>query len=305
MVLLENDRAVLPIAKGARLALFGNGSYETVIGGTGSGDVNAAYAISIAQGLAAAGYGTDAGVEERHRAHLASEKAKEVPKVGADAHMPLKLIAEPTLDTELVTRSAATAVAALITLRRSSGEFADRSADDFSLDAAEQALVERVSEVFRAAQKPVVLVLDIGGPVETASWRDKVDCILVAWQSGQEAGHALADVLSGAVNPSGKLPTTFPVQLDDVSAMQEYPGNLVEADDPTCPRPRGEGRRPPRFVTPRGWPWAIEIFKRAPRRSHSLSATVSRTRASSTASYRSRPGPLPSILPRSGARRSA
>lgn len=232
MVLLKNARAVLPIASGARLALFGNGSYETVIGGTGSGDVNAAYSISMAQGLAAAGYRADAALEEHHRAHLASERAKQGPRVGADAHRPLSLIGEPTLDEELVARSASMADAALITLRRSSGEFADRSAEDFSLSAAEMALVEQVSRSFRAAQKPVVLVLDIGGPVETASWRDRVDGILVAWQPGQEAGHALADVLTGAVNPSGKLPDTFPVRLDDVSAMQHYPGNVVEEDDP-------------------------------------------------------------------------
>ncbi len=232
MVLLENDRAVLPLARGARLALFGNGSYETVIGGTGSGDVNAAYAISFAQGLAAAGYRTDAAIETHHRAHLANEKVKQLPNAGAGAHMPVSLIDEPALDAELVARSADAADVALITLRRSSGEFADRSADDFSLSAAENALLEQVSRSFRAAQKPVVVVLDIGGPIETASWRERVDGILVAWQPGQEAGHALADVLSGAVNPSGKLPTTFPVRLDDVSAMQQFPGKLDEADDP-------------------------------------------------------------------------
>lgn len=232
MVLMKNDRAVLPIESGARLALFGNGSYETVIGGTGSGDVNAAYAISIAQGLPAAGYRTDRAVEEHHRAHLASEKAKQAPRVGANAHMPLSLIGEPTFDEELVARSAEAADAALITLRRSSGEFADRSAEDFSLSAAETVLVEQVSRAFRAVQRPVVVVLDIGAPVETASWRERVDAILVTWQPGQEAGHALADVLSGAVNPSGKLPTTFPIRLEDVSAMRQYPGIVVEEDDP-------------------------------------------------------------------------
>ena len=127
----------------------------------------------------------------------------------------------------------------MITLRRSSGEFIDRPADDFQLGAAEKALVRGVSRAFRAAGKPVILILNVGGPVETASWRDQVDSILVSWQPGQEAGHALSDVLSGAINPSGKLSMTFPRDWKDLPSAQGYPGKVLQPGDSAAPPPFG------------------------------------------------------------------
>src|SRR3712207_3659946 len=96
---------------------------------------------------------------------------------------------------------------------------------EFNLTDAEKAMISRVSDAFHAAGKPVIVVINSGSVMETASWRDRVDAILVAWQPGQEGGNSVADVLVGKANPSGRLTMTWPVSAADVPSTKNFPQN--------------------------------------------------------------------------------
>jgi beta-glucosidase len=133
--------------------------------------------------------------------------------------------AELELDAVTITKQAASTDIALITIGRNAGEGSDRKVEnDFNLTMAEQALIKAIATAFHAVNKKVVVVLNTGGVIEVASWRNEADAILLAWQPGMEAGNAVADVLSGKVNPSGKLATTFPMQYADEPTAKNFPG---------------------------------------------------------------------------------
>jgi beta-glucosidase len=233
MVLLKNE-GTLPLQGAAKLALFGNASYRLITGGTGSGDVNEAYSVPLDRGLQTAGLGVDAPLAEGYSAHIAEQEQKQSsPK----PFMPAPPLAERTVPATEIARVAREADAALVTIGRNSGEFRDRRcADDFELSTAERALIKDVTEAFHAQRKKVIVVLNVGGVIETVSWRDLPDAILLAWQPGQEAGHAIADVLTGKTPPSGRLATTFPVKWEDVPSSAGFPGKTLLGPDPSDDR---------------------------------------------------------------------
>ena len=227
MVLLKNDNHSLPFESGIKnVSAFGNTSYQIITGGTGSGKVNEAYSVSLIDGLQNAGYKVNDDLRSLYENYLKLTKAGRPPVRGLMAIMGSAAIEELTLNQDIIKGMANVSDAAIITIGRNSGEGRDRTnvKGDFQLSDFEQQLIKDVSEAFKAKGKKTIVILNIGGVIETASWREFPDAILLAWQGGQETGNSVADILSGKVNPSGKIATTFPVSYDDVPSAKSFPG---------------------------------------------------------------------------------
>jgi len=228
MVLLKNDKNSLPISANTKVGLFGNPSYDLIAGGTGSGDVTRAYTVSLAQGLKNSGIQVDENLSNSYEQYLKTEKAK-LPKASI-----LTLLNPPPPIQELVISDSAYAEIAkktdigIFTLGRNAGEGKDRVVDnDFNLTLSERMHLQKLAYAYHSLNKKLIVVLNIGGVIETASWRDYADAILLAWQPGMEGGNAMADVITGKVNPSGKLPSTFPIAYDDISSANNFPGKVL------------------------------------------------------------------------------
>lgn len=226
MILLKNEQNALPLPdKIQKIAAYGTTSYDFIAGGTGSGDVNEAYTISLVQGMENAGYKLDTELKAQYEKYMADEKAKQ-PKDNNPAAVFFNhpRVGEFVPEAADLARKAKETDIALITIGRSSGEFQDRKIEgDFDLTANEQALIKNVSEAFHKEGKKAIVILNIGGVIETASWKNYPDAILLAWQAGQEGGNSVADILSGKVNPSGKLTMTFPTSAMSVPANKNFP----------------------------------------------------------------------------------
>ncbi|MCC6057940.1 MAG: glycoside hydrolase family 3 C-terminal domain-containing protein [Desulfurococcaceae archaeon] len=251
IVLLKNDGA-LPIKSSSRVALFGRGSYYTVRGGLGSGYVHARYTVSIAEGLRERGFKVDEDVEKVYRRYMlplyelgdciemfrrlrdTAVKSDnkgfltwllfDISEMLIEYYRTLHLPEDP-FDDGFLEEIAKRNDVAIVTISRISGEGWDRKPveGDFYLRDDEYRLLLRVSETFHKHGKKVIVVLNIPSPIDIVSWRDLVDAILVIWLPGQEGGRALADILLGKVSPSGKLPLTWPRDLEQDAATRMFP----------------------------------------------------------------------------------
>ena len=226
MVLLQNRNNVLPINSLKRVALFGVNSYDFLSGGLGSGCVNVPYVVDMVQGLKNIGVSTTPTLTDIYEKYVpyakAKLKAEKNPEMWfLDQGQP-KLEEIPISD-RLVMREAPQADAAIITLGRQSGEGIDREISEFNITKDERDLIDHVSDIFHAQGKPVIVILNSGWPMETVSWRDRVDAILAAWEPGEEGGNSVADVLTGKVCPSGHLTATWPISIGDDPSTYNFP----------------------------------------------------------------------------------
>lgn len=233
MVLLKNRDASLPLkAEVKDLAVFGRTSYDFIAGGTGSGDVNHAYVVSLIEGLKNAGFSIDSEVQKVYEAYM-KVMDKKYNKRNRMAFLPKDLIPEMELDSLDLNTIAENNDAAVITIGKTSGEFMDRKIEDnYNLVEPEKELIKKVSEAFHKKGKKVTVILNVCGVVETNSWIEYPDAVLVAWLPGQEGGNSVADLLTGKETPSGRLPMSWPVNYNDVPSKDDFPTpELVSKED--------------------------------------------------------------------------
>lgn len=235
MVLLKNENNLLPLAPGARAALFGKGSFDYVKGGGGSGDVTVAFTRNLYEGLQAGGVSLYEPLADFYRAFVAQRRA------AGDAP---GLMAEPALPEALLADARKNADVAILVFSRFSGEGWDRvpargeAADgdsewdfsaragrlfprgDFYLSDGERALADAVCASFDR----VAVVLNTGGVMDVSWCRDdaRISSLLLAWQGGMDGGGAAAALLTGRENPCGRLPDTFAYSLADYPSTAHF-----------------------------------------------------------------------------------
>ena len=239
MVLLKNENGLLPLAAGSKIALFGKGSFDYVKGGGGSGDVYTAYVRNLYEGLKA--QETAVQIYEPLSAFYRTDIQHQY-EAGAAPGMTV----EPELPAELADGAKAYADIAVVVISRFSGEGWDRSSiecnnefnpwdnetsmpkiskevfpdGDFYLTSREKAMLSMVKERF----DNIVVVLNIGGIIDL-SWvkdDDQISSALLAWQGGMEGGLAMAELLTGKGNPSGKLVDTFAAKTEDYPSTANF-----------------------------------------------------------------------------------
>ena len=231
IVLLRNEGSTLPLKGGQKVALFGIGALDFVAGGTGSGNVNKAYVVNMKEGLENAGFTVDQALINYYQAYIdfnAASRALTAANNRGFAGLGGSILSDIEIPEAAVNQQAARNDVAVVVITRNAGEGADRRVtDDFELTATEQNLLKNVSTAFHQAGKKLIVVLNVGGVIETNSWKYLTDAIILPWSPGQEGANAVGDIIAGKVNPSGKLPMTFPLTYFDHPSSYNFPYNYV------------------------------------------------------------------------------
>lgn len=239
MVLLKNEKNILPLAKGSRVALFGKASFDYVRGGGGSGEVTVSYARNLYEGF---GLLKDRVSIFEELSEFYRDNVKAQYQAGRVPGMTI----EPELPAELLKKARAYTDTAIISICRFSGEGWDRKSivdtenknlfiseeemakcsaeifedGDFCLTHAEQTMVNAVKTHF----EKVIVVMNVGGMMDSSWFYDdnRIQSVLMAWQGGIEGGLAAAELLMGEGNPSGKLADTFAKKLEDYPSTVNF-----------------------------------------------------------------------------------
>ena len=231
MVLLKND-GILPLETGKPIALFGGGANHTVKGGTGSGDVNERFSVTVYEGLKEAGFAitSEAWISDYDETYHQAREAWKQEILGGMTEAGLTAVFEQYAknpfslpDGRAVTSADCVgAQAAIYVISRIAGEAADRR-----LSKGDYYLTDRETEDIRflqAAGIPVILLLNAGGPVELTDVLDDVSAVVYMSQPGQEGGHAVADIISGKAVPCGKLTATWASRYEDYPNAETFGG---------------------------------------------------------------------------------
>ena len=230
-VLLEND-GTLPLRQTGKIALFGNGARHTVRGGTGSGEVNARYVVSVCEGLEQAGFEiTTTGWLDRYDAILAAHtaeykqrvedyaKEKEVALANAYFENSFGTPALPRIEEGDVDTSADTAI---YVIARDSGEGADRKPEpgDYYLTEDEEYNIDFVCEHYAK----VIVLLNVGGVIDMNYLKreHRIGAILLISQTGSNGGNVAADLITGKATPSGKLTDTWAKSFEDYPSSEDF-----------------------------------------------------------------------------------
>jgi len=223
IVLLKNQDNTLPINNDVKIAVFGVSSYDFMAGGTGSGDVNKAYTVDMMEGLRNAGFACEKEIEELYRSYVDYQSKYLRTLRDYQWYEGAPRPDEMVINKSYAKKWAGKTDVAILTLGRQAGEGDDRTVESFSLTDNERQTLDNLCEAYHLAGKKVIVILNVGSSIETASWKSQPDAILCAWQTGQEGGNSVADILTGKANPSGKLTQTFPVSIFDVPASRDFP----------------------------------------------------------------------------------
>lgn len=229
-VLLKNENHLLPLKEGCAVALYGAGALMTVKGGTGSGDVNERYSVSVYEGLKSAGFriADESWIEayaqlyDEARQSWKSEVIRKLEEAGEAADF---FTAYSTTPFYLPTGDHATATeasTAIYVLSRVAGENADRTCTegDYLLRSEEHRLLKEICSLYQH----VILLINTGGVVDLSFLDEfpKIEAVLLISQPGMEGGNAAADVISGKTNPSGKLTDTWAFRYADYPTAASF-----------------------------------------------------------------------------------